>query len=183
MLLSFDSSPQLQADLTNDMTKLEQGINGMRPGGGTALYDGIYFAAREKLMLDQPREKFRRAMIIISDGEDTQSRYTRDQALEATQVADTVIYAISTNITRAESDGDKVLKYLTEETGGQAFFPFKVEDLDQSFENIANELRHQYNILLPSRAAEDGRALPSDSGEGEDAEGSGGAGEKRVLRA
>ena len=146
MLLSFDSSPQLQSDLTNDMTKLEQGINSMRPGGGTALYDGIYFAAKEKLMLDQPREKFRRAMIIISDGEDTQSRYTRDQALEATQVADTVIYAISTNITRAESDGDKVLKYLTEETGGQAFFPFKVEDLDQSFENIANELRHQYNI-------------------------------------
>jgi VWFA-related protein len=146
MLLSFDSSPQLQSDLTSDMTKLEQGINGMRPGGGTALYDGIYFAAKEKLMLDQPREKFRRAMIIISDGEDTQSRYTRDQALEATQVADTVIYAISTNITRAESDGDKVLKYLTEETGGQAFFPFKVEDLDQSFENIANELRHQYNI-------------------------------------
>jgi Ca-activated chloride channel family protein len=146
MLLSFDSSPQLQSDLTSDMTKLEQGINSMRPGGGTALYDGVYFAAKEKLMLDQPREKFRRAMIIISDGEDTQSRYTRDQALEATQVADTVIYAISTNITRAESDGDKVLKYLTEETGGQAFFPFKVEDLDQSFENIANELRHQYNI-------------------------------------
>jgi VWFA-related protein len=146
MLLSFDSSPQLQSDLTSDMTKLEEGINNMRPGGGTSLYDGIYFAAREKLMLDQPREKFRRAMIIISDGEDTQSRYTRDQALEAAQVADTVIYAISTNITRAESDGDKVLKYLTEETGGQAFFPFKVEDLDQSFENIANELRHQYNI-------------------------------------
>jgi VWFA-related protein len=146
MLLSFDSTPQLLSDLTSDMTKLEQGVNSMRPGGGTALYDGIYYAAKEKLMLDQPREKFRRAMIIISDGEDTQSRYTRDQALEATQVADTVIYAISTNITRAESDGDKVLKYLTEETGGQAFFPFKVEDLDQSFENIANELRHQYNI-------------------------------------
>ncbi|HVW11395.1 MAG TPA: VWA domain-containing protein [Bryobacteraceae bacterium] len=146
LLLSFDSSPELQADLTSDMTKLEEGINSMRPGGGTALYDGIYFAAKQKLMLDQPREKFRRAMIIISDGEDTQSRYTRDQALEAAQLADTVIYAISTNITRAESDGDKVLKYLTEETGGQAFFPFKVEDLDQSFENIANELRHQYNI-------------------------------------
>jgi VWFA-related protein len=146
LLLSFDSSPELQSDLTSDMTKLEEGINGMRPGGGTALYDGIYFAAKEKLMLDQPREKFRRAMIIISDGEDTQSRYTRDQALEAAQLADTVIYAISTNITRAESDGDKVLKYLTDETGGQAFFPFKVEDLDQSFENIANELRHQYNI-------------------------------------
>lgn len=147
MLVSFDSSPELISDLTGNMQLLEKGINAMRPAGGTSLYDAIYFAAREKLMLDQPREKFRRAMIIISDGEDTQSRYTRDQALEAAQVADTVIYAISTNITRDEKEGDKVLKYLTEETGGQAFFPFKVEDLDQSFENIANELRHQYNIL------------------------------------
>jgi Ca-activated chloride channel homolog len=62
------------------------------------------------------------------------------------QKADVVIYAISTNITRIETDGDKVLRYFAQETGGRAFFPFKVEDLDQSFENIANELRHQYSI-------------------------------------
>ena len=118
----------------------------MRPGGGTSLYDAIYMAS-ERLTSDQPREKFRRAMIVISDGEDTQSRYTRDQALEMAQKADTVIYAISTNITRADSEGDELLKYLASETGGLAFFPFHVEDLDQSFENIANELRHQYNIF------------------------------------
>ena len=147
MLIGFDSTPELFADLTNNMTQLEKGVNAMRPGGGTSLYDAIYFAAKEKLMLDQPREKFRRAMIVISDGEDTSSKYTRDQALEMTQKADTVIYAISTNNMRDNKDGDAVLKYLTEETGGQAFFPFKVEDLDQSFENIANELRHQYNIF------------------------------------
>jgi len=58
-----------------------------------------------------------------------------------------VIYAISTNQTRADTDGDELLKYLADQTGGQAFFPFKVEDLDQSFENIANELRHQYNLF------------------------------------
>ena len=119
----------------------------MRPGGGTALYDAIYFACKEKLMMDQPRDKFRRAMVVISDGNDTESRVSRDQALEMAQRADVVVYAISTNITRDDNDGDKVLRYLTEETGGQAFFPFKIEDLDQSFENIANELRHQYNIF------------------------------------
>jgi len=81
------------------------------------------------------------------DQVDTESRVSRDQALEMAQKADVVIYAISTNITREDSEGDKVLRYLTEETGGQAFFPFKIEDLDQSFENIANELRHQYNIF------------------------------------
>jgi len=147
MLVSFDSAAELVTDLTGDMRKLEAGIKGMRPGGGTSMYDAIYFAAKEKLMMDQPRDKFRRALILISDGEDTQSRYTRDQALEMAQKADTVIYAISTNTMRDAIDGDKVLRYITEETGGQAFFPFKVEDLDQSFENIANELRHQYNIF------------------------------------
>lgn len=147
MLVSFDSAAELVTDLTDDQKKLEDGINGMRPGGGTAFYDAIYFAAKEKLMIDQPRDKFRRAMIVITDGMDTESRMSRDQALEMAQKADTVIYAISTNITREDTDGDKVLRYLTEETGGQAFFPFKIEDLDQSFENIANELRHQYNIF------------------------------------
>lgn len=147
MLVSFDSAAELVSDLTDDLSRLEAGVNGMRPGGGTAFYDAIYFAAKEKLMMDQPRDKFRRAMIVISDGLDTESKMSRDQALEMAQKADVVIYAISTNITRDDTDGDKVLRYLTEETGGQAFFPFKIEDLDQSFENIANELRHQYNIF------------------------------------
>lgn len=146
-MISFDTAAELQADLTGDLATLDKVIRNLRPGGGTALYDAIYFACRDKLMMDQPRHKFRRAMVILSDGEDNQSRYSRDQALEMAQKADVVIYTISTNITRVETDGDKVLKYLSEETGGVTFFPFKVEDLSQSFENIANELRHQYNLL------------------------------------
>ncbi len=161
MLVSFDSVAELVSDLTDDVVALEKGINGMRPGGGTSLYDAIFFAAKEKLMMDQPRDKFRRAMVILSDGQDTESRHTRDQALEMAQKSDTVIYAISTNITRDDTEGDKVLRYLTEETGGQAFFPFKLEDLDQSFENIANELRHQYNIFYrPEPLKSDGLYHP-----------------------
>jgi VWFA-related protein len=146
LVVSFDTSAELVSDLITDTDKLTAAIRDLHPGGGTALYDAIYFACRDKLSQDQPRHKFRRAIVIVSDGEDNQSRYTRDQALEMAQKADVVMYAISTNITRIETDGDKVLKYLAQETGGRAFFPFKVEDLDQSFENIANELRHQYNI-------------------------------------
>ena len=146
LVVSFDTSAELVADLISDTDKLTAAIRDLHPGGGTSLYDAIYFACRDKLSQDQPRYKFRRAIVIVSDGEDNQSRYTRDQALEMAQKADVVMYAISTNITRIETDGDKVLKYLAQETGGRAFFPFKVEDLDQSFENIANELRHQYNI-------------------------------------
>jgi Ca-activated chloride channel family protein len=147
MIVSFDTSAELVSDLIDDPEKLAKSIRNLRPGGGTALYDAIYFACRDRLQQDQPRHKFRRAVIIVTDGDDNQSRVTRDQALEMAQKADAVIYAISTNISRIEGDGDKVLRYLTTETGGQAFFPFKVQDLAQDFENIANELRRQYNIF------------------------------------
>jgi len=147
MVVSFDSSAELVADLIENPEKLAAAIRSLRPGGGTALYDALYYACRDKLQLDKPRYRFRRAVVIVSDGDDNQSRVSRDQALEMAQKADAVIYCISTNITRIESEGDKVLKYLAQETGGQAFFPFKPEDLAQSFENIANELRHQYAIF------------------------------------
>ncbi len=163
LIVSFDTAAELVADLIDDTEKLALSIRNLRPGGGTSLYDAIYYASRDKLLQDQPRHKFRRALVVVSDGDDNQSRVSRDQALEMAQKADAVIYAISTNITRIDTDGDKVLRYLTSETGGQAFFPFKVEDLSQSFENIANELRHQYNILYrPEPLKTDGLFHPID---------------------
>jgi VWFA-related protein len=146
LVVSFDTRPELISDLIGDTEKLITSVRNLRPGGGTALYDAIFFACRDKLSQDQPRHKFRRAIVIVSDGDDNQSTYTRDQALEMAQKADVVLYAISTNRSKIEADGDKVLKYYAAETGGRAFFPFQVEDMEQSFENIANELRHQYNV-------------------------------------
>jgi VWFA-related protein len=148
MVISFDTEAELRSDLIDDPLEVGNAIRALRPGGGTSLYDAIYFACRDKLIQDQPMHKFRRAIVIVSDGDDNQSRYTRDQALEMAQRADAVIYAISTNITRLETEGDRVLKYLAQQTGGLAIFPFKVEELSQSFVDIANELRHQYNILF-----------------------------------
>ena len=163
VVVSFDTTAELVADLTSDLEKLAKLVRELRAGGGTSLYDAIFFACRDKLMQDQPRHKFRRAMVILSDGEDNQSRYTRDQALELAQKADVVVYTISTNVSRLATDGDKVLKYLAAETGGLAFFPFKVQDLAQSFENIANELRHQYNLLYrPEPLKTDGLYHPID---------------------
>lgn len=147
VIVSFDTAAELVADLTDDTTRLADAVRGLRPGGGTSLYDAIYFACRDKLMLDKPLYKYRRAMIILSDGDDNQSRYTRDQALEMAQKSDSVIYTISDNNSGMEQDGDKIMKYFPRETGGQAFFPFKAQDMAQSFENIANELRHQYNVF------------------------------------
>jgi VWFA-related protein len=150
MVMSFDTAPEVQVDLTGDKEKLTNAIRNLRAGGGTTLYDAIAFASRDKLMQEVPRYGLRYAMVILSDGDDNQSRYSRDQALELAQMADVVIYTISTSSVmgaRGETGGDKILKYLSSETGGLTFFPFKVEDLSQSFENIANELRHQYSLL------------------------------------
>ncbi len=147
MIVSFDTAAELVADLTGDTQVLENAVRNLRPGGGTALYDAIFFACKEKLIRDQPMYKFRRAIVILSDGDDNESRYSRDQALEMAQRADTVLYTISTNITHIETEGDKVMRYFAEETGGASFFPFEASDLNQSFENIANELRHQYNLF------------------------------------
>jgi VWFA-related protein len=147
MLVSFDTSAELVSDLTDDPIQLTKAIRGLRPGGGTALFDAIFFACRDKLAQDKPSHKFRRAIVLLSDGEDNQSHWTREQALEMAHKADVVIYTISTNITHIETDGDKILRYFAQETGGLSFFPFKAQDMAQSFENIANELRHQYNVL------------------------------------
>lgn len=157
MIVSFDTAAEMVSDLTDDHEKLVKTIRDLRPGGGTALYDAIYFACRDRLMKDQPRHKYRRAIVVLSDGDDNQSRFTREQALEMAQKADVVIYTVSTNITRAPTDGDKILRYMANETGGVPLFPFKVEDLSQSFENISNELRSQYNLLYrPEPLATDG---------------------------
>jgi Ca-activated chloride channel homolog len=163
VIVSFDTAAELVADMTNDTNKLENAVRDLRPGGGTALYDAIYFACRDKLMLDQPMYKFRRAMVVLSDGLDNESRYSRDQALEMAQRADTVVYTISTNISHIETEGDKVLRYFAEQTGGVTFTPFEAKDLNQSFENIANELRHQYNLFYrPNPLVTDGQYHPVD---------------------
>jgi VWFA-related protein len=161
MVVSFDSSPELVSDLTSDTRQLEKAIEDLRPGGGTSLYDAVFFACRDKLMQDQPRHKFRRAMVILSDGDDNQSRYTRDQALEMAQKGDVVIYTISTNRSHIPTEGDKIMKYYAAETGGVPFFPFEAADLSQDFTNVANELRHQYNAYYrPDPLVADGRYHP-----------------------
>jgi len=147
LVVSFDSLAELATDLTDDPDKLGRAIQNQRPGGGTAFYDAIGMACDKLIRPDEPREDFRRAVVILSDGFDNASRLTREQALEFAQKADAVIYTISTNISGVETDGDKVLRYFSQETGGQTYFPFKAQDLAQSFENIANELRHQYDVF------------------------------------
>jgi VWFA-related protein len=156
-LVSYDTRAELMVDYTEDAEELARGVRLLRAGGGTALYDAIYYACRDKLPEDQPLEQYRRALILIGDGDDNQSSVTRDMALEMAHKAETVIYSISTNRTGQKQAGDNVLRYFAEETGGRSFHPFQATDLEQSFADIANELRHQYFIIYsPTDFALDG---------------------------
>ena len=146
-VMGFDVTPTVEQDWTNNLDALETGINRMRPGGGTALFDAVYTACRDKLMTERGPEPVRKAMILISDGDDNQSRVHPDEAIKECQRADTIIYAISTNWTPSRGRGDKVLSDMSEATGGKTLFPPSVEEMTASFKEIEEELRSQYSLV------------------------------------
>ena len=146
-VIGFDTTPEVTQDFTDSAEQLSHGVRMLRAGGGTAMYDAIYFACRDKLMKeDKGVIATRRAIILLSDGEDNQSRVSREEAIEMAQRAEVIIYAISTNTSGLKLRGDKVLEHFAEETGGKAFFPFKIEDVANAFTEISDELRSQYAI-------------------------------------
>jgi VWFA-related protein len=145
-VMGFDVTPNVTQDWTNDLDALETGVNRLKSGGGTALFDAVYTACRDKLLTSRGPEPVRKAMILISDGEDNQSRVYLNEAIKECQRADTIIYSISTNWTPSRGEGDKVMQQLAEETGGEAFFPPNIEDMAASFSDIETELRSQYEL-------------------------------------
>jgi VWFA-related protein len=161
-VMGFDSTPTVEQDWTNNLDGLQTGINRMRPGGGTAMFDAVYTACRDKLMdVSRGQEPVRKAMVLISDGEDNQSRVRPDEAVKMCQRAETIIYAISTNWTPSRGQGDKVLTQMAEATGGQVFFPPSVEEMSNSFQSIEEELRSQYALTyVPADFKYDGGFRP-----------------------
>ena len=146
-VIGFDTTPEVTQDITDDTEALSHGVRMLRPGGGTAMYDAIYFACRDKLMqADKSQVATRRAIILLSDGEDNQSRVSREEAVEMAQRAEVIIYAISTNTSGLKLRGDKILEHFADETGGKAFFPFKIQDVADAFSQIQDELRSQYAV-------------------------------------
>jgi len=146
-VMGFDVTPTVTQDWTNNIDALETGVNRLRPGGGTALFDAVYTACRDKLLEGaRDREPVRKAIVLISDGDDNQSRVHPDEAIKECQRAETIIYAISTNWTPSRGKGDAVLTQMSEATGGSVFFPPSVEEMSNSFKNIEEELRSQYAL-------------------------------------
>jgi VWFA-related protein len=146
-ILGFDTTPEVTQNFTNNTEALSRGVRMLRPGGGTAMYDAIYYACRDEIMAkDNSNIETRRAIILLSDGDDNQSRVSREEAVEMAQKAGVIIYTISTNSSGMRLKGDKVLEHFADETGGRSFFPFKVQDVSDAFLQIQDELRSQYAI-------------------------------------
>jgi VWFA-related protein len=157
-VVGFNKESRLTQDFTDKVPLLAAGVQRLSNGGGTALYDAIYKACQEKLLHETSDHPIRKAIVILSDGEDNQSVYTRAQAIEMAERTEVLIYAISTDDSGLILRGDKVLEDLASATGGRAFFPYKMKDITRSFAAIEDELRSQYAVSYkPSDFDPDGR--------------------------
>jgi Ca-activated chloride channel homolog len=147
LLVEFDSGVTLLQDFTSDPNKLAREIRKLKAAGGTAMYDAIYMTCDEKLI----REAGRKAMIILSDGDDESSNATYQQALEMALRAESTVFAISVTKggffgVEGSKEGDTILRDMARETGGRVFFPFKLSELDDNFRKINQELRSQFSL-------------------------------------
>jgi Ca-activated chloride channel family protein len=178
-LMTFDDEPSVIQDFTDDVGSLRDAIMKERAGGGTALYDAVYYACEQRLInppLPSPTNvEMRRVLVVISDGEDTLSKHSRSEAIDIAQRAGVAIYTISSSTqwvtAEEEADpakrvnrkyhmepGDKALQQFADETGGRAFFPYRVDDLGASFQDIGDELRSQYSLAYtPVNQVTDGK--------------------------
>jgi len=161
-LMTFDNQPEVIQDYTDDLDQLSSVIQKQNAGGGTALNDAIYLASERLADAPAPSgpdKDVRRIMVVISDGDDNLSDHALSDAIEMADRSGVSVYTISTNndwVTVDENTetshkyeytaGDNVLRELADETGGRSFFPFRIDDLAQSFLDIGNELRSQYLI-------------------------------------
>jgi VWFA-related protein len=153
----FDVQTDIEQDFTNRIDLLDSGISRLRPGGGTALYDSLYKTCRDQMLTLQQTADVRKAMVLVSDGDDDYSRATEDDAIKMCQRAETIVYTISTNTGPSRDKGDDVLLRISDATGGRAFFPKRMEDVSEGFLNIEAELRSQYSLVyVPANFKQDG---------------------------
>jgi VWFA-related protein len=153
----FDVQTDIAQDFTNRIDLLGTGIAKLRPGGGTALFDSLYKTCRDQMLTLQQTADVRKAIVLVSDGDDDYSRATQNDAIKMCQRAETIVYTISTNTGPSKDKGDDVLQAIADATGGQAFFPTRMEDVAQGFHNIEIELRSQYSLVyVPANFKQDG---------------------------
>jgi VWFA-related protein len=167
MIMTFDTDVDLLADFTDDRGLLDRAINraqinvpvggvivqGPLPSsgsGGTNFYDAVYLAAHDKLS----DEAGRKAIVVLTDAEDTGSKLNLQDAIEAAQRTDTVVHIL---LVAADGGDQNVAKRLTDETGGRMIIVRSEKNLEQAFDQISEELRSQYTLgYSPTNKKHDG---------------------------
>jgi Ca-activated chloride channel homolog len=156
-VIDFDSRVSIRQAFTSNQTDLEGAIRQAVSGGSTSLHNAIYISLKElgKIKAQNEEDVRRQALIVFSDGEDTSSLVSFEEVLDLAKRSETSIYTIAlrgteTN-TRGFREAEFIMRQLAQETGGRAFFPSKIEDLNGVYSQIADELASQYTIGYTSK--------------------------------
>jgi len=142
----FDIDVALTQDYTNNIDKLNTGIRALRPGGGTALYDSLYKTCQSQMLTLREATDVRKVIILVSDGDDNYSRALESDAIKMCQRAETVVYSISTDTSPSRGKGGDALEMIAKATGGQVYYPTRLEEMAVYFKSIEEELRSQYSL-------------------------------------
>ena len=159
-VVDFDSRVVILQPFTNTVHDLEQAIRRTSAGGSTSMYNAIYIALKDlKRIVAKNVDEIRRlSIVVLSDGEDTSSLLPFDEVLDLAKRSETAIYAIglgsvdgSSSSSRGFKEAEFVLRQLSQETGGRAFFPSQLTDLANVYGQISDELSSQYTVGYTSR--------------------------------
>jgi Ca-activated chloride channel family protein len=148
-VVGFSSTVLMVQDFTGDETSISHGVGQLAPGGGTAAWDAVKFAA-EKLASHQESGPVARILVVISDGDDNASTTTLKQAMETAERGEVTVYTVSTREFAGETANgevaDRAMKALALGTGGAAFFPDSLGNLDRRLADIQQVIRSRYLI-------------------------------------
>jgi len=163
-IIQFNERASVLEPFTSDRAALERAINQTAASGATSLYTALYVALKDLARERKTGELRRYAIALLSDGQDTSSHVTDDQVLELARKNEVVVYAIRPRSNEAPADGrapgeaDYFLSVLGRDTGGQAFFPASLSELNGVYDRIAEELRSEYSLgYVSSNGSRDGR--------------------------
>jgi VWFA-related protein len=156
-VVDFDSRVEIRQTFTSNQGDLESAIQKTSSGGSTSLYNAIYISLKElaKMRVVGEEDVRRQALVLFSDGEDTSSLISFDEVLELAKRSETAIFTIALRGAETQSKGFReaefVMRQLAQETGGRAFFPAKIDDLNGVYSEIADELASQYTLGYSSK--------------------------------
>lgn len=164
-IVQFNNRITILQDFTGDKKALESGLDQLSASGPTALHNAFYVSIKDLQKEKKAGELRRQAIVLLSDGENTASIVTDEQVIDLARKAEIAIYSIrltgdheADKGRQAFSQATHLLSVLARETGGQAFFPAEIREIDAVYDRIAEELRTQYSLgYIPANVRRDGK--------------------------